>query len=264
MPGFGLGLRPTGRRRSAGEAYAFADADAAAVAARMTATPNDTRKPLIDALVAALKTAGVWAKLDFLYVLAAHDAQAARLNWVADQFNATENNSPVFAADLGYSSPGSVHYLSTGFNASTAAGHFTQNDCHMSIWSLTELAINSFSDAGATNTNILARTATDTMAYRISSGSAASPANASSLGHFLVNRTGATAKEAFRNGVSLGTSTAASTALDDGVFRVLRTISLSPSGRQLAAMSLGAGLTAGEVTAFHAALEDYLAAVGAA
>ena len=37
----------------------------------------------IKTLVDSLKSAGVWAKLDALYLLAAHDAQAARLNATA-------------------------------------------------------------------------------------------------------------------------------------------------------------------------------------
>ncbi|MEW6257105.1 MAG: hypothetical protein AB1592_14220 [Pseudomonadota bacterium] len=55
---------------------------ATALIARMTAAPSTARATAIGALVRSLASAGLWQKLDALYLLAAHDAQAARLNWV--------------------------------------------------------------------------------------------------------------------------------------------------------------------------------------
>ncbi len=95
--------------------------EAAALLSRMTVTPSTARKQLIDALIATLVGAGIWAKLDALYLLAAHDAQAARLNWIADRYNLTAVNSPTFTTDRGYAGTGAAMYLDTGFNPATAA-----------------------------------------------------------------------------------------------------------------------------------------------
>ncbi|WP_336802535.1 hypothetical protein, partial [Kaistia sp. MMO-174] len=70
--------------------------------ARLTNQPTTARKKLYNDLIVSLKTAGVWAKLDALYVLAAADAQAARQNLVANAYNISASGSPVFTADRGY------------------------------------------------------------------------------------------------------------------------------------------------------------------
>ncbi|MFG1423925.1 hypothetical protein [Roseixanthobacter liquoris] len=50
--------------------------------ARMSVPPSPARRTQIDTLVKGLIAAGLWTKLDALYLTAAHDAQAARLNLV--------------------------------------------------------------------------------------------------------------------------------------------------------------------------------------
>lgn len=45
------------------------DADVAAYFAAMTSTPSDPRKALLSTLITGLKSDGVWAKLDALYIL---------------------------------------------------------------------------------------------------------------------------------------------------------------------------------------------------
>jgi hypothetical protein len=69
--------------------YTPVNAEATALIARMTIAPNARRKRAIDTLIGALKTAGVWTKLDTFYVMAAHDAASARLNWISTSFNLT-------------------------------------------------------------------------------------------------------------------------------------------------------------------------------
>src|SRR5688500_11442038 len=59
-------------------------AEASALALRFTTDPGEVRRGLVDDCIGALKAAGLWAKLDAFYMLAAHDAQAARCNWVQD------------------------------------------------------------------------------------------------------------------------------------------------------------------------------------
>ena len=59
------------------------DAATEAIAAAFTTPPTTARKNLIDAAVVALKSAGVWTKLDALYLFAAADSQAAIINWKA-------------------------------------------------------------------------------------------------------------------------------------------------------------------------------------
>jgi len=69
----------------------------------MSVAPSAARQLVIDALIRQLKDAGVWAKLDVLYVIAAHDIQAGRVNWKnPGTFTATEVSAPTFTTDRGY------------------------------------------------------------------------------------------------------------------------------------------------------------------
>jgi len=146
--------------------YVFTNAEASALVARMTTAPTRLRKQRIDTLVGSLKTAGVWAKLDALYVMAAHDAQAARLNWIADVFNLTAVSAPTFTADRGYAGDGSTSYLDTGFNPATASTpNYVQDSAHYGWWVQdgSAAAVNDFGNtnsrgnSAASSTSITAR-----------------------------------------------------------------------------------------------------------
>src|SRR5262245_39221350 len=89
-------------------------AETTALLAAMTVQPNAARQTLINDLIYALKQSGAWAKMDFLYVLAAHDNQAARLNWKTAANLATVNGTCTFTVDRGYNGDGSTGYLGTG------------------------------------------------------------------------------------------------------------------------------------------------------
>lgn len=75
-------------------------AEAIAYFAGMSVQPDATRKGQLDTLITSLKSAGVWAKLDALYIMAAHDAQAARVNAVAPGSVATITNLITLGSQL--------------------------------------------------------------------------------------------------------------------------------------------------------------------
>ena len=114
------------------------EAEALTYFAAMSVAPDDTRKGHLNTLIASLKTAGVWAKLDGLYIMAAHDAQAARVNAVNPASVATANGTITFTTDRGYAGNGTTGYLNTGFNPTTAPSpKYARNSAHMGAWSRT-------------------------------------------------------------------------------------------------------------------------------
>lgn len=260
----GLSLSLSAPRGSSG--YTVVNAEATALIARMSTAPNDTRKAQIDTLVGALKTAGVWAKLDALYVLAAADSQASLLNWLGSTFDATAV-STTFTADRGHTGNGTSAYISTGFNPTTATTpKFVQNSGHMSFWSRTS-GQSSNVDMGNFNSLIVCRNGSNQTSHRINAAASGVPSNLDGSGFFATSRTGTANVDNFlyRNGVALGGSNT-SEAPNNSEIRVLGRggASLSYSARECAAASIGGGLTAGEVTDFYNALNTYLVAVGAA
>lgn len=245
-------------------------AESLALFARFTTAPTNTRKGQIDTLIRALKTGGIWAKLDALYVMAAADSQAARRNWIADQYNMTAVASPTFTADRGYQGDGTSSYLSTGFNASTAGGKLSTNSATLFTYANTDVASNAV-DGGATNaSNIIfvnGRRALGEADAEIVNGStgALRTAVASSVGLTMGTRTGASATALYRNATQLKTATTAATALPNGTISLCGSnTAASYSTRRIAVGGIGSGLDSTEAAALYNALNTYLTAVGAA
>lgn len=211
--GLGLGLplstRPT---------Y---EPEALALFARMAIQPGAARKGQINALIAGLKQAGVWSRLDAFYMLAAHDAQAARLNWVADAYNLTAVNNPAFEVDRGYTGNGFNAYLDTGFNPVTAGGKFALNDAHMGVWCLTDAAEDR-NDMGNLNARIFSRTAAGAISGRMNDVTAPSstPLVTSATGHTLFTRDRPSGYYIVKNGINIPTSNN-STELSSSRFYIL-------------------------------------------
>lgn len=249
------------------------DPDAEALFARFTTPPTTARKGLINNLIVSLKDAGVWTKLDALYVMAAADSQAARQNWIADQYNLTPVAAPTFNADRGYTPNGSSSYLATGLTP--GAGQYALNDCHIGVWSLTNSTSASAVIIGARTSVtpagqglLLVRTATDTISPRLNQDSpGGSLTNTDSSGHIVGVRSGTSAKEAYRNAISLGTLTDVSTSSPAVPFFIgaLNNAGTASNfdARQVAAGHLGASLSAANNLAVYNALHSYLVAVGA-
>jgi hypothetical protein len=267
----GIGISPS---LNTGSGYSFVNAEAAALVARFTTPPTNIRKALIDDLVGSLKTAGVWSKPDALYIKAAHDAQAARQNWIADQYNLTPVASPTFTVDRGYQSDGVSSYLTTGFNPSTASSpKFTQNSAGFGFWSRTDVQSASTVEIGNSNNVILPRNASDQALYRVNNSTAASTGNGvtTSAGFFAALRADAANERIRQNTTQKNTTVLASAAVSNSPFTVCGRntntaggYTVSPGNRQLAMSFIGANLTDGECDALYAAVNTYLTAIGAA
>jgi len=91
--------------------------------------PSRSQQLLQSNLVKALKNAGVWDKLDLLYVMAGEQENFARLNWKAPaSFELANSGTPTFTSNKGFSNGGGSNYLDTTFNFSTDGDSYTLND----------------------------------------------------------------------------------------------------------------------------------------
>lgn len=251
------------------------DADAWSYIAAMTVRPDFARQTLIKTLVDSLKSAGVWAKLDALYLLAAHDAQAARLNAKAPgSFALTATGSPTFTTDRGYTGTGTGvtpgGYLTSGFNPATAGGHFAPNDAHLAVWvrnASSSTANSAMSEIGNGLAYISTKNATagqiiTRLNDNVSIGIAAGTPN--SVEFFCISRAAAGTYDRYHNGTSLGALAQASTSVFSDAIYLLRRGTSSYSDAQISAASFGGALTATQEGDYHTALRAYLVAVGAA
>jgi len=245
------------------------EAETTALLARFSVQPDETRALLINALIASLKTAGVWSKLDAFYVMAAHDAQAAQRNWIQNAYNLSAVSSPTFTTDRGYAGNGSSSYLDTGFNPVTApTPKFVQNSASFGAWSRTSgqssASVAGWFD-GSDGLTLLPRSTADFVQGRINQASSTTySANTDGAGLYALNRSGVSATQAYRNGAAWGTGSVASAALNSAPFTFGHVTAALYSAMQFSSGFIGSSLTAGEHAALYAALHTYLTAVGAA
>ena len=255
-----------------------ASPEAGALFSRMTSPPDAARKTVIATLIDALKRASIWKKLDCLYVMAAHSAQAARLNWVADRYNLTAVANPVFTVDRGYAGDGIAAYLNTNFTPATAAGaRYANGNAHVGVWSFTPESIPGVTELGGFEGSLSRRT---TLACR-NGGSALMRINlngtvssislggADAAAHLVLTTPNTSSFSGFRNGALLGTGTYPAPGDVPPVPLYLLATNVNNiaaaecSPRQLGVAHIGASLAAQEVSHFHAALSAYLVSVGA-
>lgn len=251
------------------------ETESLAIFAAFTTPPDTTRKGNINTMVAALKTAGVWSKLDVMYAFAAADSQASLINWKnPGTFNASAVNTPTFTTDRGYAGNGSTSYVNSTFTPSTAGGNFVLNSAHLGLWSRTNAqaaAVTMGARTTSTTEESLLRprdTGNLTLGRINKAGGGVNPANTDSSGHFVTRRSGGTAAAIHRNGSSLGSNTEGSTALPQfpifiGALNTAGSAS-SFSTYQIAAAHWGSSLSDTEITDTYNALLAYLQAVGAA
>jgi hypothetical protein len=211
---------------------------------------------------------GVWAKLDVLQIYGLAPSSAVGvLNLVSASFTSTlhpGSGSPVFTSNAGFTGidNSTTVYLDTGFNPVAAAGQFALGSGHHMIWSLTNFQ-SAVANAGNTDgqyngtqltqlnpwpsSGTLIATVNDTNVYSLSS--------TSSLGSFLINRTAAAVNSEILYlagvGQSVGGGGAASALINFNFFVLAMNSSgaaIQGAGLQIAAFSVGAGLTPAQIS----------------
>lgn len=241
---------------------------AQALFAAMTTPPTTARKILINNTIGALISAGIWNQLDVLYVLAAADNQAARLNWInPSTFTALTVNAPSFAIDRGYTGDGSSSRLRTQYTPSVNGVVFSLNNASEWVWTLTNVA-ETVSDIGSVTVPrvfIQSRTSSNLVSADINNAGSAfiSAANSSSIGLFGIQRRSSTDRRDWKNGVQLASDAQVSTAVANQEQWVCGANSGQFSTKQIAAAAWGASLSGLEAT-FYNCLLPYMQSVGAA
>lgn len=222
--------------------------------------------------ICGLVTDGLWSKFDALYVFYTQDTTTAGLNLVSSSFTITAHGSPGFVADQGYLGVDGDNpsvYLDSGFNAATSGVAFTQNSCHLSVWSLTEFltvidascAIGE-SDNVSTFDFVIPRYSDGSAYGNLHSGASVGAAVASSIGLFTINRTASNLQTLYRNGTSLGTGAASSLSTVSGNTYVLARDDAGTAARngafRIAVASVGGGKTQTDETNFYNRFNTYM------
>ncbi len=232
-----------------------------------------------DGLISALIAGGVWDKLNGLWVMWAHDEQAARVNLKQPSMAATNINAMAFTPFRGFTGDGASSYLDTGFNPDAdGAGIYTQNSAHLSSWVVEDPAPATGSGAvgqlgGSSSTTgaffLIPRgggagVARVRLNWSSAVGNFADLAvpQGSALGLRVISRVADDTADIYSNGVFVSEIERGSdgvAGLNFGIGRAVSTYSPATHG----AASLGAGLTAPEQAVLYHALNAHRHALGA-
>jgi len=254
------------RRRLLSSAFSV-PAETKALLARMSVQPSAARRTLINNLIVSLKNAGIWSKMDLLYVMAAHDQQAARLCWNNAAFNLTEVSTPTWTVDRGYTGDGVAMELTTGYTSSTSAVQFARDNAHLGAFAITAgagTATFDFGEATGINNGVRARTGINAIVRVNVNGSSTSPGAGGAVPvHVMGIRRAAGTHLTFMQGVQVQSSAAGSVALAANTWSVLKAVSLL-TDRQVAIAHNGAQLSDSEALTTYQSFLTYLQGVGAA
>lgn len=265
----GTGFGGMGR----GGAGVVFEPEALTLFAAMSSQPDNTRKALINTVIAALKTAGIWTSLDVFYALAAHDSQAALLNWKNPAtFTAAEVNSPTFTTDRGYAGNGSTSYLNTGFNPSTAGGNYTQNAASLGgfIQAANGAAANSnvwgYWD-GTDGSSLSVPSVGNVVSARINQGPATTLSPYTSpVGFWAANRSASGATQFYLDGTALTPASNAnqgSTGLNNDTIKIGAISGSFFSAARVGLIFIGGNMGTTAHAALSSAVSSYMTAVGA-
>lgn len=238
------------------------DSDASLLISRMTEPPTTARRKLISDTVKRLKAAGIWSKLDGLTILAAHDAQAARIDWINPSRIASIAGTIAFTANQGYAGNGSDGTLNLGYPL-TALANYAQDSATMGCWSRSDVE-GSQADIGTSAAFVIGRV-TGTLLVRANAAASDTETTADSLGFYGFTRRNSADFDTWKNGATLSTETRASTTIGAGNVRIGSAGGGAPfSTRQIAAGVVGGALSTTEIAALYTILGLYMTAVGAA
>lgn len=239
------------------------ESEATALFARFSSDPGTTRKDAINTCIASLKTAGVWSKLDCLYVFAAHAEADAKLNWITNDDNLTENGTMDFTTDSGFvASSGSTSNRLEGTRSINALTNFQQNSAHVSLWCTNISGASAAVGMGAASSpiSIFPMFSDDNIYLRVNDDPESGGfAIVTPTGHSLGNRSSSTARQGYRNGSSVGSyGSVNSIAPGSDVMRY----GPGNTAVTLNAATMGGSLTSGEVTDLYNALNTLKTAIG--
>lgn len=236
------------------------DADYQAVLDRGTTLgytlPSAGQQILQNQLVLDLKSAGIWAKLDVLYVFMTDgDSDFATLNWKdPTQFQCAKVNSPTFTTNEGFQGNGTTSSLNTGYEPAAEATNFTQNSASFGCWINTDSG--GADGLGGTGTTMYMRSS-NTAAQRINSGaSLPSAVNMANAGYKALNRGSSSSIELY-NVQTQSTRTVASFAPGSGNLMFCLAPTQSFGSDELAMGYAGGSLTQTEHNNFSTSFNTY-------
>lgn len=233
----------------------------------MTTDPTGDTLTWQNALVDSLVNRGYWERMPWLYVMMGPEwgDDEYLINWIdPGTFDATE----VGAGALVYTDSAivtdNVNYLSTNWNPTDDAGSYTLNDATIGMYcqytsSDTDRAMGILD---GNNDTYLYPYNSDQLTWKINTNTAVAYGSEYDNGIFLITRTASNATEGYRNGVSVGSNTEASTGLAAIDFRIFSYGTTGSVNLQVSFVFIMDGVSDAEALIITNILENYADLMG--
>jgi hypothetical protein len=228
---------------------------------------DPTQQSAINQLVVDLKTYGIWTKMKALYPFVGGTASTHKWN-LKDPQDTNAAYRLTFAGGWTHASTGA---LPNGTNAYADAyitnSAMSYTSTHLSVYSRTN-NLDGISIGNTTNQYCLIypRQTGDIFYSGINAPGFMTATVTDSTGHFLATRRGNTDSEAYRNGVSIATSTSAmandNTTMYLGAAYRQSVGAIGYDDRELAFASIGDGLNDTEAANFYTAVQTFQTTLG--
>lgn len=262
-------MNPVARKRVLG-GYAFS-AEAKAYFNVLTNPPSLQQKIRLDKyLFRPLIANGIFTELDRLWVFASEIQANGLVSLVNPTATAaTEVNSPAWVQYQGYTPNGSTSYINLSV-APSAGVNFAQDSASCFFYSRTN-NVGAYVDMGSANVALanasllVARFTGDARSVRLNAATAVIlSSNTDSRGLYMGKRTSSNDLEGFKNGVSAGTGTVASTGRSSanwylGGYSLNGTLT-NPSPRQYSIAGIGSGNI--NALSFYNIIQNYMTQIG--
>jgi hypothetical protein len=237
------------------------DTDAAAYFAALTTAPSSAERARVNALVTALKGAGLWALLDWLVLMAAETAQAGRVNLRKPSKLLTATNSPSFIANVGWAGDASSSYMDFGEAFQATGNLFAQNShcigglvTQQSSYSGIRFIYGNVANNPRNTMSVSNTSATGGYRAADSTDNIVTATNTRN-GHWTGVRPSSAVKRSYYNGALLAEVSLASTGLNTS--NAATHNSRGPTGDDyMGLVYSGASLTESQVGQLHAILRD--------
>jgi hypothetical protein len=243
------------------------NAQATAFFARLATQPNAARKTRYNTFFAALVAAGFYPSgvpiCDAIYAFQARDQATALTNLVSSNFTGTLSGQPTFNTDGGFYAPDATSFIDSNLNPSTAvSANYLQNSASIFAYTIISDAIAGetagYGPNAAGYAELYPRYAdnnryTALNAVNESAGVAVTDAS----GLLALDRASSTGYTTYKNGVSIATPAANSTALDNSHITFL---TQGPHGYNMGSVQFGGAcghLTAAQHLALYNAIVAY-------
>jgi hypothetical protein len=211
--------------------------------------------------------AGVWQKLDALYVFSAADEATALTNLVQNSYGATKVGSPTFATDAGYTGTNSattpVDYINSNFDPTVGSPNFKTSSASLFVWKNTIPVSDNGGLIGIPPSNTYIGTPTSSHRFNYGIANVADNTGtfnmASNIGLFGVNLEDSTHGHAYLNGVASNQFTGTNTGFTSGQTVKILSDNGAGTSSQVSVAGCGSSLTGADWRNLYSAVNNYMA-----